>query len=80
MNEIMAEVKRTAVELVLPRLFAEVSLTARGFFERQDFVWIRDNIATVDGVELPNFIMEWRCPPVINESGTHHPVPGCVQG
>jgi putative acetyltransferase len=59
MNEIMAEVKREACLLGLPRLFAEVSITARGFFERQGFEWKRDNVAAIDGIELDNFIMEW---------------------
>lgn len=59
MDEIMTEVKREAVRLGLTRLFAEVSITARGFFERQGFVWKRDNVAVIDGIELANSIMEW---------------------
>jgi putative acetyltransferase len=60
MDEIMAEVKRHAVSQGTTRLFAEVSLTARKFFERQGFVWVRDNLATIDGITLANFIMEWK--------------------
>ncbi len=62
MDEIMEEVKRHAVSQGLTRLFAEVSLTARGFFERQGFTHLRDNIAMIDGISLPNFIMEWNAP------------------
>lgn len=60
MDEIMAEVKREAVRLELPKLFAEVSITARKFFERQGFAWVRDNTAVIGEVELANFIMEWK--------------------
>lgn len=70
MDEIMAEVKREALGKGLIRLFAEVSITARTFFDRHDFIWVRDNIAVIDGVELPNFIMEWK----VGQSGT--PVQG----
>jgi putative acetyltransferase len=60
MDEIMTEVKREAVRLGLPKLFAEVSITARKFFERQGFVWVRDNTAVIGEIELANFIMEWK--------------------
>lgn len=60
MDEIMAGVKCEAVRLGLPRLFAEVSITARKFFERQGFVWVRDNVAVIHGIGLANFIMEWK--------------------
>ena len=68
--EIMAEVKREAVRLGLTKLFAEVSITARHFFERQGFIWIRDNVAVIGGVELANFIMEWEV--AGKESGEDH--------
>ncbi|RYD25688.1 MAG: GNAT family N-acetyltransferase [Verrucomicrobiaceae bacterium] len=63
MDEIMAEVKREAAGQGITRLVAEVSLTARKFFERQGFVWVRDNLANIDGIVLPNFIMEWKPDP-----------------
>ncbi|RYD24135.1 MAG: GNAT family N-acetyltransferase [Verrucomicrobiaceae bacterium] len=62
MDEIMTEVKRHAASRGIPRLFAEVSLTARGFFERQGFIHVRDNTAMVNGIGLSNFIMEWDAP------------------
>ena len=58
MSEIMFEVKRAAIEMKLPKLFAEVSKTARPFFERHGFVWVRDNLVSLQGVSLENFIME----------------------
>ena len=62
MDEIMGEVNRHAGLSGITRLFAEVSLTARPFFERQGCIWVRDNLATIGDITLPNFIMEWRAP------------------
>lgn len=58
MDEIMDEVKREAARLGLPRLHAEVSLTAREFFERHGFTFVRENLALIGGIGLPNFLME----------------------
>ncbi|GAA5122508.1 GNAT family N-acetyltransferase [Luteolibacter yonseiensis] len=63
MDEIMAEVKREALRLGLEKLYAEVSITARRFFERQGFVRVRDNTAVIGEIELANFIMEWKVVP-----------------
>jgi len=52
-------VKDEAVRHGLTKLFAEVSITARKFFERQGFIRKRDNVAVIRGVKLANFIMEW---------------------
>jgi putative acetyltransferase len=60
MSEIMAEVKEEAQLLGVPKLFAEVSITARPFFERHGFHHVRDNFVTVRGETLMNYIME--CP------------------
>lgn len=60
MDEIMTEVKRQSASLGLPKLFAEVSITALKFFERQGFEWVRDNVAVIGEIELVNFIMEWK--------------------
>jgi putative acetyltransferase len=62
MGEIMAEVKNEAAKLGLCRLHAEVSITARPFFERQGFSRVRDHLAVIKGIELANFIMEWEVP------------------
>lgn len=64
MDEIMTRVKQHATSQGITRLFAEVSLTARKFFERQGFVRVRENIATINGVNLPNLIMEWTPVPI----------------
>ena len=58
MSEIMCAIKKEAKQRNIRRLFAEVSKTARPFFERQGFVWIRDNVVNARGVSLENFIME----------------------
>jgi len=59
MSEIMEEVKRTARRMNIPKLFAEVSITARPFFEHHGFIWIRDTTANIRGVSLKNYIMEY---------------------
>jgi putative acetyltransferase len=40
------------------KAIAEVSLTARPFFERQGYLWVRDNHKLLRGVNFFNFIME----------------------
>ncbi|MFC1760587.1 GNAT family N-acetyltransferase [Planctomycetota bacterium] len=57
-SEIMHEVKRAARASGIRTLFAEVSKTARPFFVRHNFTWIRDNQTHVRGVLLENYIME----------------------
>ena len=59
MSEIMDAAKDVAVRQGNPKLFAEVSITARPFFEKQGFVLVRDHEATINGVVLRNFIMEF---------------------
>jgi len=60
MSEIMEAVKREAKERGVPRLFAEVSITARPFFEKHGFIHVRDNLVPIRGETLANYIME--CP------------------
>ena len=60
MSEIMKAVKAEARGRGLTRLFAEVSKTARPFFEKHGFVYLRDNEVHLRGETLVNFIME--CP------------------
>ena len=62
MSGLMSVVKAEAARLNLKKIFAEVSMTARPFFERHGFVWVRDNYVTVRGVTLKNFIMECKVP------------------
>lgn len=58
MTEIMGSVKAEAIKLGLTKLFAEVSKTARPFFQRNGFVWVRNNRVDIRGVSLDNFVME----------------------
>lgn len=59
MSEIMEEIKRVAKHNNISRLYAEVSKTARPFFEYHGFVWIRDIVVNARGVLLENYIMEY---------------------
>ena len=51
-------VEREARALGLSRLFAEVSITARPFFERRGFAVTREQVVYRSGVALTNFVME----------------------
>jgi putative acetyltransferase len=59
MSEIMEEIKKEARRKDIPKLFAEVSKTARPFFEHHGFVWVRDITVNIRGVSLENYIMEY---------------------
>ncbi|VTR94258.1 acetyltransferase : Glr3142 protein OS=Gloeobacter violaceus (strain PCC 7421) GN=glr3142 PE=4 SV=1: Acetyltransf_10 [Gemmata massiliana] len=54
MHALVAEAARTG----LTRLFAEVSITARPFFERHGFVVLVEQQVVIRGVALTNFRME----------------------
>lgn len=60
MSAIMERIFLEAHELGLPKLFAEVSITARPFFERHGFEVVRENWPEIRGVRLLNYIMERR--------------------
>ena len=47
-----------AVRLALPRIFAEVSITAKPFFERHGFVVLVEQSVEVRGERLTNYRME----------------------
>ena len=59
LSEIMHEVKREAKKLKIEKLYAEVSKTARPFFEYHDFVWVRDDVVNTRGVLFDRYIMEY---------------------
>ena len=42
----------------LKRIYSEVSITARTFFEKHGFRMVRENIVRMKDQELVNFIME----------------------
>ena len=65
MSAIMARIFQEARRSNLIRLYAEVSITARPFFERHGFRVVRDNPHEVRGVPILNYIMEcWLHPDV----------------
>lgn len=70
MSEIMAAVKTEARRIGVTRLYAEVSLTARPFFERQGFRWVSDRNAEIREICLANFNMECQLEPQ-TPSGKH---------
>jgi GNAT superfamily N-acetyltransferase len=58
MSAIMDRIFEEARQTNLLRLYAEVSITARPFFERHGFRVVRDNPHEVRGVPVLNYIME----------------------
>ncbi len=60
-TRLMGRIVATADRERMPRLFAEVSITAVPFFRDRGFVVVRENEATRGGVKLKQFAMErWR--------------------
>lgn len=56
-THLMAQIELDARSKLLPRLFAEVSLTARPFFERQGFEVVRQQERLYRGMEFKQFLM-----------------------
>lgn len=66
MSAIMDRIFEEARQKNLIRLYAEVSITARPFFERHGFRFVRDNPHSVRGVPILNYIMEcWLQPDTV---------------
>ena len=57
-TRLMKRVEKTAANKRVPRLFAEVSVTARPFFLVRGFCVIREKTAVRSGVSLEQFDME----------------------
>ena len=57
-SSLMNEVFKKANDLNLKRVFAEVSITAKPFFESKGFKVVKQQMVEIRGVELTNFIME----------------------
>lgn len=57
-GRLMRAVQNEAEERGLPRLYAEVSITARPFFERHGFVVLAEQQVELRGEKLTNFRME----------------------
>ena len=62
-------VEQEARALGLSRVFAEVSITARPFFERRGFTVAREQTVHRGGVPLTNFVMEKPLPRPGGEEG-----------
>jgi putative acetyltransferase len=57
-SSLMNAVFKTAKKLNIKRLFAEVSITAKSFFESKGFKVVKQQMVVIRGVELTSFIME----------------------
>lgn len=57
-SALMKSIEEKAKENNLPRLFVEVSITAKPFFERKGFFVITPQTIVRNGIELKNFKME----------------------
>ena len=56
--KLMASVYEIAIQKEIKRIFAEVSITARPFFEKQGFVVAEEQTVVLHGVKLINYKME----------------------
>jgi putative acetyltransferase len=66
-------VESKAIGLRLERISADVSITARRFFENCGFSVVCEQTVTRGGIELLNFRMEKRVPRVIRRVGSSSP-------
>lgn len=55
---LMSEIEREVIQKSLSRIYAEVSITAKPFFEKMGFNVVKPQTVIIRGVELNNFIME----------------------
>ncbi|WP_131782883.1 GNAT family N-acetyltransferase [Legionella gresilensis] len=57
---LMREIENKAKQEQIPRLYAEVSITAKPFFEKCGFVVVKEQQVLIRGYELTNYKMEKR--------------------
>ncbi|MCY7320424.1 MAG: GNAT family N-acetyltransferase, partial [Phormidesmis sp. CAN_BIN36] len=57
-TQLLDTIVTQANQLQLPRLFVEVSITARPFFEHRGFAIVKPQEVECRGVKLLNFMME----------------------
>lgn len=57
-KSLMNEIFDRAIKFKIKRLFSEVSITAKPFFETQGFYVVRPNLVPKNGLTLKNYIME----------------------
>lgn len=56
-NMMISKIIDLAEEQRLDEIFAEVSITAKSFFEQNSFITQNKNMITIDNVEFINYIM-----------------------
>lgn len=57
-STLMKSIYKIAIEKEINRIFAEVSITARPFFEKQGFTVINEQTVDIKGIKLKNYKME----------------------
>ncbi len=57
-SALMREIEIEAREKLLGRIYAEVSITAKPFFEAKGFKVVKQQTVSLRGMELVNFVME----------------------
>lgn len=57
-KSLMSEIVERAQRQNIDRIFAEVSITAKPFFEKQGFIVLSEQTVVREGVELVNYKME----------------------
>jgi len=58
-TQLLDTIVAQAAQLQLSRLFVEVSITARSFFEHRGFAIVKPQQVECRGVKLSNFVMEY---------------------
>lgn len=59
-SALIYETEKEAVDKSIYRVYAEVSITAKPFFEAKGFHVVKQQADTIRGIELINFVMEKR--------------------
>jgi len=55
---LLAEIENQALQKNIPKIFAEVSVTAKQFFSKKSFKISKEQMKKIRGVELKNFLMD----------------------
>lgn len=69
-SSLMNEIFKKANDLNIKRVFAEVSITAKPFFEAKGFKVVKHQNIDIRGVTLTNFIMENINPSILTPMGS----------
>ncbi len=57
-SALMVEVNKYFNDLSIREITSEVSITARPFFEKMGFHFLRRQIKNIDGIEITNYVMK----------------------